>query len=192
MPFQGGAPAINATLGNQIDLLATTLGGGAAAQIAGGKLKGLGIAADKRASVTPDVPTFCRSPDFPVSSPRPGSASSRRPRPTRRSLRRSMPRSMRPIKNPDVRKKLSDHRLRCDRRIARAGRGPVQGRSRQVGRDGQGPELVDQIADVKTEGVERCFPLPKGEGALAKRGRVRVFGVARRSSQATSSRSDRR
>ena len=58
VPFQGGAPAINATLGNQIDLLATTLGGGAAAQIASGKLKGLGVASEKRASVTPDVPTF--------------------------------------------------------------------------------------------------------------------------------------
>ena len=58
VPFQGGAPAINATLGNQIDLLATTLGGGAAAQINAGKLKGLGIAADKRAAVTPNVPTY--------------------------------------------------------------------------------------------------------------------------------------
>jgi tripartite-type tricarboxylate transporter receptor subunit TctC len=29
IPFQGGAPAMNATIGNQIDLLATTLGGGA-------------------------------------------------------------------------------------------------------------------------------------------------------------------
>lgn len=61
VPFQGGAPAINATLGNQIDLLATTLGGGAAAQIAAGKLKGLGIAAERRASVTPDVPTYAES-----------------------------------------------------------------------------------------------------------------------------------
>ena len=58
VPFQGGAPAINATLGNQIDLLATTLGGGAAAQVAAGKLKGLGIAAEKRAQVTPNVPTY--------------------------------------------------------------------------------------------------------------------------------------
>ena len=58
VPFQGGAPAINATLGNQIDLLATTLGGGAAAQVAAGKLKGLGIAAEKRAPVTPNVPTY--------------------------------------------------------------------------------------------------------------------------------------
>lgn len=58
IPYQGGAPAINALLGNQIDILATTLGGGAAAQIKGGKLKGLGIAADKRAAVVPDVPTY--------------------------------------------------------------------------------------------------------------------------------------
>ena len=58
IPFQGGAPAINAAIGNQVDLLATTLGGGAAAQIAGGKLKGLGVAADKRAAVVPNVPTY--------------------------------------------------------------------------------------------------------------------------------------
>src|SRR6202035_213481 len=64
IPFQGGAPAINAAIGNQVDLMATTLGGGAAAQIEGGKLKGLGIAADKRAAVTPNVPTFAEQ-DFP-------------------------------------------------------------------------------------------------------------------------------
>jgi tripartite-type tricarboxylate transporter receptor subunit TctC len=58
IPFQGGAPAINATIGNQVDLMATTLGGGAAAQIAAGKLKGLGIAADRRAAVAPNVPTY--------------------------------------------------------------------------------------------------------------------------------------
>jgi tripartite-type tricarboxylate transporter receptor subunit TctC len=58
VPFQGGAPAINAVLGNQIDVMATTLGGGAAAQIAAGKLKGLGVADDKRAAVVPNVPTF--------------------------------------------------------------------------------------------------------------------------------------
>ena len=58
IPFQGGAPAINATIGNQVDVMASTLGGGAAAQIAGGKLKGLGIAAAKRAAVAPKVPTY--------------------------------------------------------------------------------------------------------------------------------------
>jgi len=61
VPFQGGAPAIAATIGNQVDLLATTLGGGAAAQIASGKLKGLGVASAKRAGVTPNVPTYAEA-----------------------------------------------------------------------------------------------------------------------------------
>jgi tripartite-type tricarboxylate transporter receptor subunit TctC len=70
IPFQGGAPAINATIGNQVDLMASTLGGGAAAQITGGKLKGLAIAADKRAKVTPDIPTYAELgfPGFTASS----------------------------------------------------------------------------------------------------------------------------
>ena len=70
VPFQGGAPAMNATIGNQIDLLATTLGGGAAAQINGGKLKGLGVASAKRAAVTPSVPTFAEAgyPNFEAAS----------------------------------------------------------------------------------------------------------------------------
>jgi tripartite-type tricarboxylate transporter receptor subunit TctC len=61
VPFQGGAPAIAATIGNQIDLLATTLGGGAAAQIASGKLKGLGVASAKRAAVTLNVPSYAEA-----------------------------------------------------------------------------------------------------------------------------------
>jgi tripartite-type tricarboxylate transporter receptor subunit TctC len=61
VPFQGGAPALNATLGNQIDVLATTLGGAGAAQVAAGKLKGLGIAAEKRAAVVANVPTYAES-----------------------------------------------------------------------------------------------------------------------------------
>jgi tripartite-type tricarboxylate transporter receptor subunit TctC len=70
IPFQGGAPAINATIGNQVDLMASTLGGGAAAQIQGGKLKSLGIAADKRAAVTPNVPTYAEQgfPGFTAAS----------------------------------------------------------------------------------------------------------------------------
>jgi tripartite-type tricarboxylate transporter receptor subunit TctC len=70
VPFQGGAPAITATIGNQIDLLATTLGGGAAAQITSGKLKGLGVASVKRAAVTPNVPTYAEAgyPNFEAAS----------------------------------------------------------------------------------------------------------------------------
>jgi tripartite-type tricarboxylate transporter receptor subunit TctC len=70
VPFQGGAPAITATIGNQVDLLATTLGGGAAAQIAHGKLKGLGVASAKRVAVTPNVPTYAEAgyPNFEAAS----------------------------------------------------------------------------------------------------------------------------
>jgi tripartite-type tricarboxylate transporter receptor subunit TctC len=70
IPYQGGAPAINALLSNQVDVLATTLGGGAAAQIQAGKLKGIGIAADKRAAVTPDIPTYAEQgfPTFQAAS----------------------------------------------------------------------------------------------------------------------------
>jgi tripartite-type tricarboxylate transporter receptor subunit TctC len=70
VPFQGGAPAITATIGNQVDLLATTLGGGAAAQIAHGKLKGLGVASAKRVQVVPNVPTYAEAgyPNFEAAS----------------------------------------------------------------------------------------------------------------------------
>ncbi len=70
VPFQGGAPAIAATIGNQVDLLATTLGGGAAAQIAHGKLKGLGVASAKRVAVVPNVPTYAEAgyPNFEAAS----------------------------------------------------------------------------------------------------------------------------
>jgi tripartite-type tricarboxylate transporter receptor subunit TctC len=70
VPFQGGAPAINAAVGNQIGLLALTLGGGVASQIAGGKLKGLGVASEKRVAVTPDVPTYAEGgfPNFTAAS----------------------------------------------------------------------------------------------------------------------------
>ena len=70
VPFQGGAPALNAIMGNQIDLMETTLGGGAAAQITAGKIKGLGVASAKRAAVTPNVPTYAEAgyPNFAASS----------------------------------------------------------------------------------------------------------------------------
>ena len=58
IPYQGGAPAISALMGNQIDVLATTLGGAAAAQIKAGKLIGLGIAGAERAAIVPNVPTY--------------------------------------------------------------------------------------------------------------------------------------
>lgn len=70
IPYQGGAPALNAVMSNQIEVMAGTLGGAVAAQINAGKLKGLGIAAAKRVAVTPNVPTYAEQgfPDYQAAS----------------------------------------------------------------------------------------------------------------------------
>ena len=100
IPFQGGAPAINATIGNQVDLMATTLGGGAAAQISGGKLKGLGIAADTSRSGHAPGADLCRAglPGFHRGFM--GRAFLPPPKPIHRSSWHSTRRSMRSCKRP--------------------------------------------------------------------------------------------
>ncbi len=57
VPFQGGAPAITAALGNHVDSLVLTLPP-VTPHIRNGKLRGLGVAADKRNPAIPDVPTY--------------------------------------------------------------------------------------------------------------------------------------
>ena len=57
VPFQGGAPAITATLGNHVDALVLTLPP-ATPHIRSGALRGIGVASDKRNSAIPDVPTY--------------------------------------------------------------------------------------------------------------------------------------
>jgi tripartite-type tricarboxylate transporter receptor subunit TctC len=57
VPFQGGAPAITAALGNHVDSIVLTLPP-VAPQIRNGKLRGLGVSSDKRNSAIPDVPTY--------------------------------------------------------------------------------------------------------------------------------------
>ncbi len=54
IPFQGGAPAVAAALGNQIPLVATPPAAGAAAPVRANQLRGLAIAADKRMALLPD------------------------------------------------------------------------------------------------------------------------------------------
>jgi tripartite-type tricarboxylate transporter receptor subunit TctC len=65
VPFQGGAPAVNAVVGNNIDLIAISLPS-VAPQIKHGSLKGLGIAAPNRSAALPDVPTYTEAgfPNF--------------------------------------------------------------------------------------------------------------------------------
>jgi tripartite-type tricarboxylate transporter receptor subunit TctC len=57
VPFQGGAPAITAVLGNHVDAIALTLPP-VTPHIKSGALRGLGVAAPKRNAAIPDVPTY--------------------------------------------------------------------------------------------------------------------------------------
>jgi tripartite-type tricarboxylate transporter receptor subunit TctC len=57
VPFQGGAPAITAALGNHVDAIVLTLPP-VTPHIRSGKLRGLGVASEKRNSAIPDVPTY--------------------------------------------------------------------------------------------------------------------------------------
>lgn len=70
VPFQGGAPAINAAVGGHVDMLSITLGGGLVAQVKSGALKAIGVANEKRVAAIGDVPTLSESgfPDFHAAS----------------------------------------------------------------------------------------------------------------------------
>lgn len=69
VPFPGGAPAINAILGNHIPVLAATASP-LIAPINRGALRGLGVAAAKRMELLPSVPTYAENgfPNFYASS----------------------------------------------------------------------------------------------------------------------------
>jgi tripartite-type tricarboxylate transporter receptor subunit TctC len=70
VPFQGGAPAITAGIGNQIDVVAVAMAGGAVAPIRTGKLRGLGVASEQRSALLPNVPTYAEAgfPGFTASA----------------------------------------------------------------------------------------------------------------------------
>ena len=55
VPFKGGAPAVAAALGNQVEMLNSS--GAANQHILAGRMKGLGVASLTRISILPDVPT---------------------------------------------------------------------------------------------------------------------------------------
>jgi tripartite-type tricarboxylate transporter receptor subunit TctC len=58
VPYQGGAPVINAGMGNQIDVVAVAMAGGVVGPIRSGKLRGLAVASEQRHSLLPNVPTY--------------------------------------------------------------------------------------------------------------------------------------
>jgi tripartite-type tricarboxylate transporter receptor subunit TctC len=70
VPYQGGAPAITAGMGNQVDVIAVAMAGGVAEPIKGGMLRALGVASEKRAPALMEVPTYAEGgfPDFTATS----------------------------------------------------------------------------------------------------------------------------
>ena len=60
VPFNGGLPAVNAALGNHVDLVCSSLPT-ALSQINEGTLRGLGVAGVRRSPAAPDVPTYAES-----------------------------------------------------------------------------------------------------------------------------------
>jgi tripartite-type tricarboxylate transporter receptor subunit TctC len=60
VPFPGGAPAVTALLGNHIQAVAATVSP-LVTHIQSGKLRGIGLASQKRHPVVPDVPTYAES-----------------------------------------------------------------------------------------------------------------------------------
>jgi tripartite-type tricarboxylate transporter receptor subunit TctC len=61
VPFKGGAPAMQAAIGGQVDGLAATAAGSIVSQITSGKLNCLAVAAAKRYRRLPDCPTLAES-----------------------------------------------------------------------------------------------------------------------------------
>ena len=57
VPFQGGAPAITAVLGNHVDAIVLTLPP-VTPHILSGALRGIGVASEKRNTAIPNVPTY--------------------------------------------------------------------------------------------------------------------------------------
>lgn len=61
IPYKGAAPAAADVAGGQVDLTFLPLGGPVIAMIRDGKLKPLGLAADRRSAALPDVPALAES-----------------------------------------------------------------------------------------------------------------------------------
>lgn len=59
IPFRGGALSVQAALGNQVDMVASSFG--IIPQVVEGKLTGLAVASETRVAAMPDVPTYTES-----------------------------------------------------------------------------------------------------------------------------------
>jgi len=60
IPFQGAGPALNATMGGQVEMASVALPA-AVEMVKGGKVRGLAVTSNKRVAALPDVPTVAES-----------------------------------------------------------------------------------------------------------------------------------
>jgi tripartite-type tricarboxylate transporter receptor subunit TctC len=61
VPYNGSAPALNAILGSQVDMLYDTVRANLVELVKDGKLRALGVVADTRVAALPDVPTMAEA-----------------------------------------------------------------------------------------------------------------------------------
>ena len=69
VPYKGGAPATNAVIAGEVQIMFANLLS-AAPQVRTGRLRALGVAGNKRAAIAPDIPTIAEQgyPDFEMTS----------------------------------------------------------------------------------------------------------------------------
>ena len=133
VPFTGGAPAVTAALGNHVNALVLTLPT-VTPHIVEGRLRGLGVASEKRVPAVKDVPTY-REMGFDVVSGSWVGFSRRRRRPTPIVVRLNSEINEL-MKAPDVLASSGQDRFRPDRQEPPGNRRLLQERNQQLGQDG--------------------------------------------------------
>ena len=144
VPFQGGAPAITATLGNHVDALVLTLPP-VTPHIRSGALRGLGVASDKRNSAIPDVPTYGEM-GYPECLFRFLGRLLRAGQDARRRRGQAQRRDQRADEGAGLAREARQGRLRSGGEERRRGQRLLQERGRELGQDGQRHRLLELSA----------------------------------------------
>ena len=106
VPFKGGAPALTALMGNQVQLIAFAAGA-AVPHIKSGKIKGLAVTGKSRSPALPDVPTMAEQgyPQLDSGAWMGIVAPAKTPRPVIEKLQSEIARA---VKDPGIAGKLAD------------------------------------------------------------------------------------
>ena len=141
VPFQGGAPAITATLGNHVDALVLTLPP-VTPHIRSGALRGIGVASDKRNSAIPDVPTYGEM-GYPECLFRFVGRLLRAGQDARRRRGKAQRRDQRADEGTGLARQARQGGLRSGGEERRRGQRLLQERGRELGQDGQRHRLLE-------------------------------------------------